>query len=360
MTQERKVHNKLDSPRDTSHWIISGTNTFRLGSRKILSSLHDTPFINFGGNRQNVEGGMRQIYEADKGYKLVSRDQSGAEALIVAYLGKPGQNRQLFEYNINPHAFLALHLFTEQFKKKFDEKYINVAINTKIPELGNLPFWKDLISLIKSSDNWPPRERYYFMSKKIRHAASYGMAANKGRMAILEESGGTIVLSKQEFEYYLMFFHKTFPEIHQWQSKTYEQVKKHKELRNLFGHPFKFTGYIDDDDIRDAYAFVPQSTVATATNIAITETQEIIEKEKLDYHILNNGHDSILAQAPDNDKDIKYCSLLLKNGLEREYISPIDKCKFRMRSSLKVGYNWANYDPDNPEINPNGLKEIND
>ncbi len=337
-----------------SQWIISGTNTFRLGSRKILSSLHDTPFINFGGNRQNIEGNMRQIWEADNGYKLVSRDQSGAEALIVAYLCKPGQNRQLFEHNINPHAFLALHLFTEQFKKHFNKANIDIAINTKIPELNSLPFWKDLLTLIKSSDNWPSKERYYFMSKKIRHAASYGMGANKGRMAILEESGGEIVLSKQDFEYYLMVFHKTFSEIHQWQAKTYEQVKKYKELRNLFGFPFKFTGFIDENDIRDAYAFVPQSTVGTLTNIAITETQEFIEQNKKNWHILNNCHDSYLVECPENE--VKDCALIMKQLLEKEFTSPVDGVKFRMRSECKVGKNWSNWS----EINPEGLKEYKD
>src|SRR6266550_539171 len=330
------MHNKLDKPRDTSHWIVSATNTFRLGSRKILSSLHDTKWINFGGNRQNIEGGMRIIWEADKGYKLVSKDQSGAEALIVAYLCRDGNYRSLF-------------------KKHFDAEKIDLAINTEIKYLRSLPFWKELDNLIRSSDHWPSKERYYFIGKKIVHASSYGMQAFKFCLSLLEESGGLIALSKKEGEQYLMMFHKLFPEIHLWHSKIYEHIRKYKELRNLFGFPFKFTGFIDDNMIREAYAFIPQSSVGTATNIAITEIQEIIEKEKLDYHILNNGHDSILAECPDNDKDIEYCSLLLKNGLEREYISPTDGTKFRMKSSLKLGYNWSDYHEIN---NPNGLKEI--
>ncbi len=352
------MHKCLDRPRDTSHWIISGTNTFRLGSRKILSSKHDTPFINFGGNRQNIEGKMRIIWEADKGYKMISRDQSGAEALIVAYLCRNGNYRALFRNGIKPHTFVALHVFAEQFKKYFEPFKIDLAINTKIEDLRNLPFWKELDELIKSSDRWSSKERYYFVGKKIVHASSYGMMAFKFCMSVLEESGGTIVITKKEAEQYLMMFHKLFPEIHIWHSKVYEQVKRYKELRNLFGFPFKFTGYIDENDIRDAYAFIPQSTVGTATNIAITEIQEIIEKEKLDYHILFNGHDSITAECPDHNDHVNYCSLLLKNGLEREYISPNDGSKFRMKSSLKVGYNWGEYDPDHPEINPLGLKEI--
>ena len=350
------MHKQLDKPRDTSQWVISGTNTFRLGSRKILSSLHDTPFINFGGNRQNIEGNMRIVWEADSGFKLVSRDQSGAEALIVAYLCRNGNYRSLFRNNIKPHTFVALHVFAEQFKKHFNSSYIDLALSTKIEDLRSLPFWKDLDNLIKSSDSWPSKERYYFVGKKIVHASSYGMQAYKFCMSVLQESGGTIVVTKRDAEQYLMMFHKLFPEIHLWHAKTYEHIRKYKELRNLFGFPFKFTGFIDDNMIREAYAFVPQSTVGTATNIAITEIQEIIEKEKLNYHILLNGHDSIVAECPDNDTDIKYCSLLLKNGLEREYISPTDGTKFRMKSECKIGSNWANWS----ETNIEGLKEYDD
>jgi len=350
-----KVHNKLSVPRDTSHWIVSGTNTFRLASKKILSSLRDTPFINFGGNRANIEKSMRRIWCADKGYKLLQRDQGGAEALIVAYLCKDGNYRALFRNGIKPHTFVALHVFKEQFKKYFDPDKINIACDTKIDDLKKLDFWKALDRLVKSSDEWHHNERYYFIGKKIVHASSYGMGANKYRMSVLEESGGTIVLSKMDAELHLMTFFKLFPEIHGWHARIYEHVKKFKELRNLFDFPFAFTGYVDESNIREAYAFIPQSTVGTITNIAITETQEYIEKENKDWHILNNDHDSMVVEAPDNETDIRECNLIMKQFIEKEFISPVDKCKFKMRSGLSIGYNWAPY---KEKENPGGLKEV--
>ncbi len=351
-----RVHNQLDKPRDTSQWIVSGTNTFRLASRKILSSKHDTPLINFGGNRANIEKSMRCIWKADTNFKLIQRDQSGAEALIVAHLCINGNYRALFRNNIKPHTFVALHVFKDQFKKYYDPIKIDIACNTKIDDLKKLDFWKELDKLIRSSDNWAHNERYYFIAKKIVHASSYGMGGNKYRMSVLEESGGTIVLSKLDAEYHLMVFFKLFPEIHGWHSKVYEQVKKYKELRNLFGFPFKFTGYIDESNIREAYAFIPQSTVGTITNIAITETQEYIEEYKKNWHILNNDHDSFVVEAPDNDIDIKECSLIMKQYIEKEFTSPIDGTKFRMKSGLSIGRNWAPYSEKNLE----GLKEIED
>ncbi len=351
------MHKCLDKPRDTSHWIISATNTFRLGSRKILSSLHDTSYINFGGNRQNIEGSMRQIWEADNGYKLAQSDQEGAEALIVAYLSKDGQYRTLFKNKIKVHSFLALQIFSDQFKKYFNADNIQTALNTKIENLKLLPFWEKLDSIIKDSDNWNSKERYYFIAKKIVHASSYGMGASKFRMAVLEESGGTIVLTKQEAEQYLMMFFKFFPEIHLWHSRCYEEIRKNKELRNLFGYPFKFTGYIDDNMVREAYAFVPQSTVGTITNIAITKMQDFIENNNKNWHILNNCHDSFLIECPDNNIETKECISKMKEYLNMEFTSPIDGTKFKMSSNCKVGYNWSNY---HETKNPNGMKDYDD
>ena len=43
--------------RDATQWYIAGTRTFRLGSRKVLGT--------WGGNLQNIEKSMREIYIAD-------------------------------------------------------------------------------------------------------------------------------------------------------------------------------------------------------------------------------------------------------------------------------------------------------
>ena len=44
---------------------------------------------------------------------LLQRDQSGAEALIVAYDSEPRDYRQLFIHNVKPHVYVALKLFKD-------------------------------------------------------------------------------------------------------------------------------------------------------------------------------------------------------------------------------------------------------
>jgi hypothetical protein len=161
---------KLAFPRDVTQYIISGTDSFRTGSRKLLSNKNkNLKNANFGGNRQNLEKSMRQIWKSDPGYSLVQCDQAGAEALIVAYLCRPGKYRQLFQFGIKPHTYIAMKLAPHVWMKHFDEAKIKQALASDIPTLKALPFWKDLDKLIKSSDNWPAQERYYHFGKKTAH-----------------------------------------------------------------------------------------------------------------------------------------------------------------------------------------------
>lgn len=342
----------LDYPRDTSQFIVAGPKTLRLASRKTLSSLHDTPYINFGGNRQNIEKKMRRIWIADEGYLLVHMDQSGAEALIVAMLCKDGNYRKLFKHNIKPHSYVALHIFSEQWKKHFNPNHIDLAINTDIENLAKLPFYKELFKLIKSSDDWPAQERYYYIGKKVRHARSYGMRENKYIMSVLEETEGAIAISKKEAERHLAYDSKLFPEITNWQHSIYKIAHEKKELRNLFNYPFKITGYINDDTLRELYAWVPQSTIGTLNNIVFTKMQSYIEENKKNWHLLNNSHDSITSEAP--ILEVGELIKIKKNYYESIIlISPVDGTKFSMQTEVQIGKNWAPYSDKNPD----GLKE---
>lgn len=104
-------------------------------------------------------------------------DCAGAEALIVAYLCKDGDFRQLFINNIKPHVFVGAHLFSEIWRKKIREigtlgdiKFdMDLILNSPIRELKSVPYWKELENLVKDSDNWSLEERYYYLAKQTCH-----------------------------------------------------------------------------------------------------------------------------------------------------------------------------------------------
>ena len=60
---------------------VAGTGSFRLASGQFLG--------NYGANLQNPDKEALDIYIAPPGMSFVQCDQSGAEALIVAYLTRP-------------------------------------------------------------------------------------------------------------------------------------------------------------------------------------------------------------------------------------------------------------------------------
>jgi hypothetical protein len=348
------VHNKLGKPRDTGQYIVPGTDSFRLSCRMLLSSKLKTPYNNFGGNRQNIEKSMRDIWIADDGYSFVQVDQSGAEALIVAHLCRDGKYRSLFKNGIKPHTYLALKLFWKEWiKEGFAEKDILTALSTPIPELKNLPFWKPLEKMIKDSDNWVANKRYYHFAKKTIHAGSYGMRGNTFRLQLLKESGGQIVLTAEQAEIFLEGFHKEFPEIRKWHSMVLSIVRSEGELRNLFDYPFKITGFVNDNDFKDLIAWVPQSTVACITRQAFIKLQRYIETEDKDWHLMGDCHDSYLAQCPDSD--VRNCSILMRQFIEIELTSPFDGTSFRMKSEAQAGKNWSPFKEGKNDL---GLKGV--
>ena len=117
--------------RYTTSFLITGTKSWRLASRKLLS--------HYGGNAQNPSEALMECLIAGKGRKFVQRDQSGAESLVVAHESKRGLYRQLFEAGVKPHVYIALHIFVDDFRGEFPKSRYWM----KSPlELKALPEWK--------------------------------------------------------------------------------------------------------------------------------------------------------------------------------------------------------------------------
>lgn len=356
-----RPHYLLDTPRDTSQMVVAGPKTFRRASRSVLSNKKDTPFNNFGSNRQNVNSWQRRFWLADNGYRLVTRDQGGADALIVAYLCRQGRYRELFQNNIKPHLYLALRFFPDVWMQYLKPDYIRTAMVTPIPDLAKLEFWNELSDIIKSSDDWEPRKRFYYFGKKTGHAGNYGMGDNRLVNVILEETQGQIVLPKSEAGRWLGSYHtQLFPEIQQnFQFNVKKATHEKRQLRNLHGYPFNITGRLpkEDHEYFDLFSWIPQSTVAGITELALIAFQSYIREHDKDWHVLQETHDSITYEAP--DKEAEESALKLKECFAVELVSPVDGAKFTMKTDCKisaVGGNWAPYDKDRNPMGQKGVK----
>lgn len=347
----------LNYPRNSTNYNIAGTDTMRLGSRMLTVKL-TTPKRDgqVGSNLQNIEKGARVIYIPDDGYMFTQVDQSGAEALIVAYLCRHGNFRDLFLHSVKPHCYVALHVFASVWQKELEHSGVNIRelTDTPVQQLTSNPHWKAVDKVIRKSDSWPAERRYYYISKQICHASNYGMKAGMFQLNTLEKSKGKIVISKKEAEYYLETYHGLFPEIHEWHRVVEDQLQKTKYLYNLFGHPRYFwypSVDVPYDVLKKAYAFVPQSTVGMITRLAFTDLQNYIESNNLDWHLMQDNHDSYLVMHPIGTE--REVAPVMQKFINREMRAP-DGSIFSMRSEAQTGLNWS---PSNDK-NENGLKEI--
>lgn len=331
----------------TTGWKLSGTNTLRKSSAKLLGRPPDKE-SGWGGNEQNISDRLRRVYRPSRpGYKLVQCDQAGAEALLVAYLCTAGNFRALFDVGIKPHVYVALHVFASHWAKLLPKgERIEDYTLAPIRLLPNLPSWRVLGKAIKE------HHRYYAIGKMICHASNYGMRPPTFQLNVLQRSEGKIVLTLAEAAEYLRIYHQLFPEITLWHVDVEQQLRATRTLANLFGFPRYFGGPFGDKLWKEAYAFVPQSTVGCITSIAYVNMQTWIEENpEAGWNLLTDTHDSILLECP--EEDVPIASRLAKLCIEQELVSPRGEV-FNMRSEVGVGTNWSKY---NEEENPGGLKE---
>lgn len=321
----------------TCAWKIPGTESFRLASSKLLSF--------YGTNLQNNSESLMSCVVPNDGNIFIQPDQAGAEALIVAMEARPGKFRDLFELSIKPHSYMALQIFTEKFRGEHPAaRYKQVSPKT----LKTYPECETLLKTIKKA------EREYYLGKKTIHEFDYDCGPRTFQLVCLEESEGLIALSFKEAKEFKGIWAETLPEVTEWQVETRNKVDRDRVLRNLFGYPRQFNRLWNDELVRQALAFVPQSTVGSITNIAYTELYHRIRKERLPWYLLNNKHDSLLLEVPDNqehrDMGMSYC----REHMGRRLVSSRGE-EYRMKVGISLGHNWGHYDEKN---NKDGLKEL--
>lgn len=343
----------IQFPRMTCNWKIGLAKSYRNTSQKIGSDKRPMFGGSYGTNLQNPDKTICSIYKPDDGKIFVQRDQSGAEALIVAYEADAGNFRDLFLYGIKPHSYVAIHRFTKQLSTIWPDLPFEEFTKTPIRELKKHPDWKRAANCIKETDGFEAARRYYFISKCCCHAGNYKIGPAELQVNLLLRSDGEVNVSRRDAEEFLVLYNqKLFPEIPIWQFRVADLVKNTKYLRNLFGYPRYFGDIFTDTYWKDALSWIPQSTVGCITHIAITRMQQYIEEAGKDWDILNNKHDSYLLQCPIDERD--ECANKMQEFIELDLTSSRGE-KFKMKSEAQAGFNWA---PWHETKNPEGMKEI--
>lgn len=327
--------------RNSTNWVLSGTETQRLSSRKMITGQ--------GTNLQNPSDDICRIYVPDEGKIFVQVDQFGADALIVSWLTRHGLLRDLFNLGSKPHVYLGL-AFPNHWEKDFP--FIReLPIENPVQVFAH-PEWKKLAKAIKDSDSNPPSSRFYYLYKQTCHSANYDIKTPTFIFNVLQKSDGKVVLSKREGDLFLGTYRTLFSELAPWHIEIQEQIRETRTLYNLQGFPRYFGGPFSEKLYKEAYAHIPQSTVATITNEAYVEAQDWLDHEREDWDLLPQKHDSILCQCPVDEALI--CGKWLKSLVERPLQNNRGE-QLRMKADISTGFNWSKHREDS---NPFGMKEI--
>jgi hypothetical protein len=253
-----------------SNYNVAGTTSGRRSSRKHT--------FGFGNNAQNFpkHGELARIYRrclvARPGYILLMVDQMQAEDWPVSALAGNTAALEDLENGVDRHKKLAMAIFRLS-ADHYTEKE-----------------WKDSI------------ERY--LGKKTRHANNYGMKGNTMSDSLAKEG---IAMTPAQCQSILDIVNQVDPSVKGvFHHGIEQQLYATRTLRTPFGRERQFFGLRGGDSsgnqkiFREAYSYIPQSTVGDNTGFAVYELETGYE----DSYIIQEGHDSIIQEIPANADSI--------------------------------------------------------
>ncbi len=248
------------------NYNVAGTVTGRRSSRRHT--------FGFGNNAQNfpkhsdVAALARRCFVARPGNVFLMCDQISAEDWPVSALSENHNALAELRSGTDRHTKLASALF-------------NIPLASKTPEQ-----WKESM------------ERY--LGKKTRHATNYDERAGMMSESLIKEG---FFIPVKDCQVLLDRMGQIDPNVKQIFHKWVQlQVSQTHMLVTPFGRERQFLSARPNDHnstvFKEAYAYIPQSIVGDNTGFAILALETGYSPE--DRLIVQEGHDSIVQDVPDN------------------------------------------------------------
>lgn len=233
---------------------VTGTKSGRLSSSSTIFGI--------GLNVQNVPPGpARRMFISDPGTTFIQGDLSQAEARVVAYLAE-------------------------------EERLINVFKSG-----GDIHKQNAAIIFQKSVNDVAPTERQ--LAKKIVHASNYGMGPRRFREVCWEELG--VELTESEAKKLQRAYFLQFPRIERWHLEVQQQLNRNRTLTTPYGRKRIFFGFYGDELFKEAYSYIPQSTIADHLNMALLDLYQRFKASPGEGAcIVMQIHDSLTVQCLDD------------------------------------------------------------
>lgn len=235
--------------------VVGAPETGRLSSSKSI-------IFSSGTNLQNIPHGVvRRAFVPDPRKKWARVDLSQAEARVVAYLAESLRMIEVFETGQDIHQLTADAFPSDWDPTKIGEEY-------------------------KIADN--PRRHF---AKKHVHAFNYG----EGPRTFASHAGIPVALGKRLRNSYF----NQFPRIETWHQLMNKKIHKTRLLENPYGRKRAFFSPSGGSLLRQALAYIPQSTVADTLNLALIRLHKWLPS--INAQLLLQVHDEFDIQYPPDE-----------------------------------------------------------
>jgi DNA polymerase I-like protein with 3'-5' exonuclease and polymerase domains len=257
---------------------------------------------------------------------LLNFDLAGAEFVVVAYLCRDENMLDIVQRKKSPHVVTANRMFGVPEELILEEEKINGKISD--PEV----IAANRRTLGLSHPALPRTMSIRQGAKRNVHSGNYKIGPRE--FAIHNE------IEEREAKTQINLYRRAYPKLPLWWNDTDNTIRKTRVLTNCFGRKCYFMGQIGEDTFKQAYAFVPQSTVADDCTQAMVKTFED-PRPYMQAPLLAQVHDSLLYDyAPTNFLDM--AAFAIQVG--RDYMRPVlsyHGADFQLDTDLKVGFDWA-------------------
>lgn len=266
-----------------TEYKVFGTETGRLSSSKCFTG-HGTNLQNLYRPDNDPSGGLiRAFYiPSTKGRVFIQADLSGADARVVGLVtGDPG----------------LLDIFTDPNK---DYHTISASLFFGIP-----------VGQVSKAQRQ--------IAKAGNHASNYDVSFKT--LAL------TLAIPENEAKAILATYHNTYPMVRQWHREVQYTLKtNNRVLTTPMGRKRTFFGRWGDSLFKEAYAFIPQSTVGDVIHKGLLNLRRKLPSS---CEVVQNVHDSLVIECPRSIvKDIghmaKECMEFPITYKDRELIIPVD------------------------------------
>lgn len=285
-----------------------------------------------GTNLQNITPTMRRMFCADDGWRMVSTDLEQAESrLVAALVWQSTGDRTYWDACLSGDLHTTVARMTwPELDWTDDAKHNRAVANRAYPGL--------------------PRFSYRDVSKRLGHGSNYAGTAYGIALAV-----GVPVQIVTDFQ---GRYFTAFPALREWHRWTRDQLLNHQFLDTPLGRRRWFFGRPNEDStLREAIAYVPQSTIGELLNLALYNTwkRSILppsDPNHLPIQLLLQNHDAFAFQTPEATPLPE-----LLSEIKRELEIPIPIVRGEKTEYLTIpgefvtGWNWAYAEPEYDRTN---------